>query len=95
MQHEPSAEAVLAERKTHRKIACVESLARDATTPLRRWGDSFELPVALFVLAVFAFLNAGLLVVAKLSIVVASAIAAVCGYCVQRFLTHDEAPRGA
>ena len=154
-------------------MARVESLARDATTPLRRWEDSLELPVALFVLPLFAFLNAGLpigvdqlvavvrepvglgvllalvigkplgllggvwlaeragwarrpsfptwrallglgfvagigftmstfiahlafgsaentLAVAKLSVVVAPAIAGVSGYCALRFMTHDE-----
>jgi NhaA family Na+:H+ antiporter len=51
---------VLGEADTHRQINRVERIAQAATTPLRRWEDGMELPVALAVLPLFAFLNAGI-----------------------------------
>lgn len=57
-QAEP--EHVLGEAQTHRQITEVEKLAQDSTTPLRRWENGLELPVALIVLPLFAFLNAGI-----------------------------------
>ncbi|MGD2117995.1 MAG: Na+/H+ antiporter NhaA [Chromatiales bacterium] len=53
---------VLAQARTHRQIAKLERLAQDATTPLRRWEDGLEMPVALLVLPLFVFLNAGMLI---------------------------------
>lgn len=52
-------EQVLGEARTHRRINEVERLAHEGTTPLRRWEDAMELPVALLVLPLFVFLNAG------------------------------------
>lgn len=53
-------EQVLGEAGTHRRITEIENLAQEATTPLRRWEDSLGLPVALIILPLFAFLNAGI-----------------------------------
>jgi NhaA family Na+:H+ antiporter len=50
---------VLGDADSHARIHQVEDEARRALTPLRRWEDGLELPVALFILPLFAFLNAG------------------------------------
>ncbi len=51
---------VLADAARHAEVAAVERHARRATTPLRRWEDALDLPVALFILPAFVFLNSGL-----------------------------------
>lgn len=53
---------VLGDEQTHETVAEVERLAALATTPLRRWEDGLELPVALLILPLFALLNAGVAV---------------------------------
>lgn len=52
-------ESVLGDASEHERITDIERIAQQATTPLRRWEDSLELPVAVVVLPLFAFLNAG------------------------------------
>jgi NhaA family Na+:H+ antiporter len=51
---------VLAEAETHAQVAEIERHARRATTPLRRWEQGLQLPVALFILPAFVFLNGGI-----------------------------------
>ena len=51
---------VLADARTHERITRLEELAQAATTPLRRWENMLALPVALIVLPLFVFLNAGI-----------------------------------
>lgn len=53
---------VLANASEHVDIRNLEIAARRATTPLRRWEESLELPVALIILPAFAFLNGGILI---------------------------------
>lgn len=62
MSPRTSPHEVLAQAETHQQIVEVERVARAATTPLRRWEDGLELPVALIVLPMFAFLNAGIVI---------------------------------
>lgn len=51
---------VLASRTDHNQMLEVRDLAESATTPLRRWEDALQIPVALFILPLFAFTNAGI-----------------------------------
>ena len=51
---------VLGSREDHEKVLEVRDFAERASTPLRRWEDSLALPVALFILPLFALTNAGI-----------------------------------
>lgn len=50
---------VLGNKHDHRQVLEVRDTAERASTPLRRWEDALELPVALFILPLFALTNAG------------------------------------
>tara|TARA_R110001599_G_scaffold353817_1_gene598898 strand:- start:20738 stop:22081 length:1344 start_codon:yes stop_codon:yes gene_type:complete len=50
---------VLGSRQDHEKVLEVRDFAERAGTPLRRWEDALDLPVALFILPLFALTNAG------------------------------------
>jgi Na+:H+ antiporter, NhaA family len=50
---------VLASKGDHDKVLEVRDFAERASTPLRRWEDALDLPIALFILPLFALTNAG------------------------------------
>ncbi|MBC8211971.1 MAG: Na+/H+ antiporter NhaA [Gammaproteobacteria bacterium] len=50
---------VLGSRQDHEQVLEIRDFAQRASTPLRRWEDALDLPVALFVLPLFALVNAG------------------------------------
>ncbi|MCG6939091.1 MAG: Na+/H+ antiporter NhaA [Gammaproteobacteria bacterium] len=56
----PDASPMLAESEQHVLIEGVKDAADKVTTPLRRWEHALERPIALFVMPVFAFANAGI-----------------------------------
>jgi NhaA family Na+:H+ antiporter len=59
MQEQSKAVDVLGSRIDHEQVLEVRNFAERATTPLRRWEDKLELPVALFILPLFVLVNAG------------------------------------
>lgn len=59
MQEKPKGVDVLASRQDHEHVLEVRDFAERASTPLRRWEDALDLPVALFILPLFALANAG------------------------------------
>lgn len=50
---------ILADDIQHELVEEIENSAKQATTPLQRWQNQFELPVALLILPIFALANAG------------------------------------
>ncbi len=59
MQNKAEEVDVLASKEDHEKVLEVRDVAERASTPLRRWEDALELPVSLFILPLFALINAG------------------------------------
>lgn len=59
MQDQSKPVDVLGSRTDHEQVLEVRDFAERATTPLRRWEDMLELPVALFILPLFVLTNAG------------------------------------
>jgi NhaA family Na+:H+ antiporter len=61
MQKEAKQVDVLGSRKDHENVMEVRDSAERASTPLRRWEDALESPVALIILPLFVLTNAGVL----------------------------------
>lgn len=59
---EPEATPVLAEPVKHEVVENLQQTAAQATTPLQQWERALQHPVALFVLPLFALVNAGIAV---------------------------------
>jgi NhaA family Na+:H+ antiporter len=59
MQKKTKEVDVLGSKQDHEQLLKVSKLAERAGTPLRRWEDALDLPVALFILPLFALVNAG------------------------------------
>lgn len=51
---------ILGEEEQHDVIGEIRNISESASTPLRRWEKSFEHPVSLFIMPLFAFANAGI-----------------------------------
>lgn len=60
MQKKSSPVDVLGNGLDHEHLLEVRDFAEKAGTPLRRWEDALELPVALFILPLFVLANAGI-----------------------------------
>lgn len=59
MQSKAQTGDVLGSRRDHEQVLKMRDLADCASTPLRRWEDALVVPVALFILPLFALTNAG------------------------------------
>lgn len=51
---------ILGEKEQHDVVAQVHTTAEKATTPLRRWEHALDNPVTLFIMPLFALVNAGI-----------------------------------
>ncbi len=60
MQKKTKPADVLGSRTDHEHVLEVRDFAERASTPLRRWEDALESPVALFILPLFVLANAGI-----------------------------------
>ncbi|WP_019529718.1 Na+/H+ antiporter NhaA [Dasania marina] len=59
MQEKTKDVDVLGSKRDHEQVLELRDFAERASTPLRRWEDALSLPVALFILPLFALTNAG------------------------------------
>jgi NhaA family Na+:H+ antiporter len=59
MQKESKPIDVLGSRRDHEQVLEARDIVERASTPLRRWEDALDLPVALFILPLFVLANAG------------------------------------
>ncbi|MFT7301112.1 MAG: NhaA family Na+:H+ antiporter [Porticoccus sp.] len=59
MQKKTKEVDVLSSKQDHEQVLDVRNFAERASTPLRRWEDALALPVALFILPLFALTNTG------------------------------------
>lgn len=55
----PNEVTILADQAQHAVIEDIEAAVEQVTTPLQRWERALERPIALFVLPLFALMNAG------------------------------------
>ncbi len=55
----PDEVTILADQEQHAVIESLEEAVEQVTTPLQRWERALERPIALFVLPLFALMNAG------------------------------------
>jgi NhaA family Na+:H+ antiporter len=61
LRQKPQEVDVLGNKQDHEKMLAVREFAEHSSTPLRRWEDALDLPVALFILPLFALVNAGII----------------------------------
>ncbi len=59
IRDQPKSIDVLGSRSDHEQVLEIRNFAERASTPLRRWEDALELPVALLILPLFVLVNAG------------------------------------
>ena len=58
--------SILADQEQHAVIERLQQATEQASTPLQRWEQALERPVALFVLPLFALMNAGVVLNAEI-----------------------------
>lgn len=51
---------ILEDNEQHKTLEGIREVTREATTPLQRWEYKLELPIVLFILPLFALVNAGI-----------------------------------